>query len=688
MTDPRVNDPRVTEALRFALEVQTSPTLDELRQLGLPSHDRSAQQIRNVAKQALIRLEGATASYTEAERNQAANFIKQAARDLLARSQTEPTVPRPAASNPPSSDNRSTSTTSPAASSPKSSGQTSAPTGAPVKLVARVVAPAPATTNHTAPTANNPDEILTPPELGPIAGATRKRKRGASTAWLGWAMLGALLLLAGTAVGTVVWLRDEPWLTFESSPKPVDDPRTDLQANPPKRTGPATPPVAQTPPVANDPTAPPTTPETVDMVPPNEPSPNTTSIADPPPSTSDVVLDNDPDSQSSDETNSGNDSSELEAPVVDSGPIASPTEIDVTHGQRVIVLRQLDLALIAISAGQFEMADACLRQAKQLAESSGQCPSAIVLVEQLFTWRAEINAVVTARVPLLTNREELPVDDTFVSLISVDAQRMVIRAGGQRREYEADKLPWSLARSVLEVTHSENPSEDLARQLVADVLRRKDTSDEANQIRATELKALLESEWQSPTYSPAALRELLNYLEKNADLARYCPGPEIQQKMEVGEWAQLYREATNELKSNRDLRTKLQDESLNRLQLEADLWSQADTTKSTEIARTALLILQVAIEEQDLSAFLDHLPRIEQLLALTEDHLVWTELGRALAKSKSSDADLVPILKQIKNAVDDSRHGPQAINGLAKVGKQLSQRLSERTLKQEWLRAF
>lgn len=569
----------------------------------------------------------------------------------------------------------------------------------PAKLAAQVVESAPLVTEVRPPItevpANSPIELVTVP--------ARKRQGRAAAPWLGWALLGCLLLLATGAAGALIWLRDEPWLTLQSQPTPPADPKLDRR------------PIRQTQPSQPTPSANP------EPIPPNQPLATELQADD---STSRVQsekpIDQDLEIQSHSQTE--NDLEVLTQPphsepqvvasepkitsaepqVVASGPevVASEPQVvvsesedshsesDLSAGQRVVVLRLLDLALLGLAAGKPEMAESCLNQAKQISDESLQCEAAIALTQQMVTWQREINTTVTARVPLLTNREELPVDDTIVSLISADGRGLVIRSAGQRREYEADKLPWSLTRSVLEVTNSDNPSEDLARKLVTDVLRRRDMSEEANQARSKALQELLTVEWRSTDYPIPAIQNLVAYLDANADFKPLCAVSEAPQRIPVLEWTKWYREVTNDLRTNRDLRTKLQDKAFNRFELEATLWSQTDTTKLESIVRTILLLQQIALEQQNLAAFLDHLLRIEPLTTLSAEHPMWADMSRALLKSKPSDSDLLQLLNQLRTAIDDPRYGTLASGGLSQVGKQLAQRLSDRTQKQEWIKNF
>ncbi|MDP1560217.1 MAG: hypothetical protein Q8M16_02360 [Pirellulaceae bacterium] len=671
-----MTDPRVIEVLKFVLGIENSTPPVDLQLLGLPEPLQSEEQIRTVAKQALQKLESAQDRYSESDLKQAAAFIKQSARELLARSRSAPTdrqesVDQPAGSIP----------------SPDKPAETPRPILVakpvdPVRLVARVVTPVanssePSSLGMEAPAAT---------EVQLVPSVSKKRKRGGSSAWLGWALLGCLLLLTSGAAGAAFLFLDEPWLTFQSTTPPIEDVRSDLQSN---RT---TLPIDKKP---NDPTKdPPITvtpdraPEPNESVPPVATSPqNQTPTSDPsitdstPPVASETVPQTLPENESNSQT--GEDIGPPD--IVPSDP---PMEADSANGQRVVILRHLELALIATAAGKSGMADVCWQKAKQVSDESRQCEAAVSLVEQWLSWRSEIYATAAARIPLLVNREELPVDDTIVSLISANKQGLVVRVAGQRREYEAQKLPWSLIRSILEVTNSDNPSEDQARKLVTDFLRRRETSDAAKRAAAIAWKNLLDSEFHSTAYPIESLQNLAAFIEANADWERLYPMSNAPQRMPVAEWSKIYRDAVNELKSNRDLKTKIQDKSISRFELEVLVWENVDANNILSIVGTILVIQQVALEQQDLTAFLDNLFQIEQLLTLTSDHHVWSDLGRSLTNSKPSDSALLQLLSQLRTVIDGARYGPQAIDGLSQVGKHLAQRLTDRVQRQEWLKKF
>lgn len=674
MTDPKVN-----EVLKIVLGIENSTPPVELKLLGLSEPLQSEEQIRTVAKLALQKLESVRDRFSESDLKQAAAFIKQSARELLARS-------RSALSDRPELADRPMDSIQ----LPNKAGGTPRPKLVakpvdPARLAAQVVAPA-ANANETS--SHSIEALATEVQLVPSVG--KKRKRAGSTAWLGWAMLGCLLLLTSGAAGAAFWFRDEPWLTFQSTSPPIEDVRSDLRSDV-QSNRPALPIDTKPNDPTNDPPttiAPDGTPELNETVPPvvtepqNQAPTSDLNITDStPPPVSEIVPptlpENEPNLQTGDE---------IGRPVV--VPSDPPTDADFANGQRVVILRHLELALVATAAGKSEMAHVCWQKAKQVSDESRHCAAAVSLVEQWLSWRSEIYATVAARIPLLVNREELPVDDTIVSLISANEQGLVVRVAGQRREYEAQKLPWSLVRSILEVTNSDNPSEDQARKLVTDFLRRRETSDEAKQASAIVWKSLLDSEFQSTAYPLESLKNLAAFIEANADFEQLDPNSNSPQQMPVAEWSKIYLEAVNELKSNRDLRTKIQDKSVSRFELEVLLWEKVDANKIDSVVRTSFMIQQVALEQQDLTAFLENLVQIEQLLSLTSDHRIWSDLGRALLKSKPSDSDLLQRLDQLRTAIEGERYGPQAIDGLSQVGKQLAQRLTDRVQKQEWLKKF
>jgi hypothetical protein len=681
-----MSDPRVIEALTDALGIHSTVDLAVLRRLGTASL-KNAEEIKVVAKRALIQLENAEDRYPVDVRNQAAQLLKQWARDLIKEAGESPKSLSGASKTGEAVVSETEKTT--AASPPPKPKLVARPVD-PAR-VAAVAAPMVLPTPMVAAADETPSE---PIELVPKN--AKFRRRGTSKPWLGWALLG-LLVLVSTAVIAVVSLNGDTLLTFQAPPKPspssepdrgklpVDKNAVDRNASPSDdKTPPADdksqgeqpsplpnvdspPSVSEQEATENPPTStenPPTSTDPIGPAPPTEPSAedNRTGVPVPNPNVS-----------ASDPTSNN--------PELDEAPKAATT------AQRIAILRQLELSLLAIAAGKDEMSVQCLQRAKQASVDTTELREAITLVEQLIEWRNEINSTVAARVPLLTNREELPVDDTIVSLISVDEQTLVIRAAGQRVEYPANKLPWSIARSVLEVTNSDNAAEDEARQLVTDILRQYEAT-ERTKGWATQLKGMTDSGIQSPVYATEALTRLVAYLEVDTDFQRFCPPSEPPQRLTAADWAPWYRETASMLKSNREWRAQTQDLSSSRFELEDIFWDPSDLTNSESVAKTLLTIQHAASERHDLPGFLDNLLRLQQLLIIPSEHNLWSDLGRALVQTKPADADLLKWLEQLKTATESGDFSPPVVDGLAKVGKQLAQRLTDRTQKQEWTRKF
>lgn len=684
-----MSDPRVFEAIKYALGLPSCDDPAELQRLGLKKF-HSAEEIKSTARQALQQLEQANVQFSEDERVRAAKQIKLLARELLSATETK-NPPSNVAAKPAVPDTKTTANLANPSANETTKPKLVAKPVDPGKLVARVVATAPT------PTAN-PDDTPAEPkddvQFRPVPAA--KRPRGSARPWLGWALLGLLLISCGAAVGALFWLRDKPYFAFQSETTPKDDPKSDLSGprpnlgsndnntstdskNPPN-TNPQTDP---TDPTSNPPTdsQPPVLPPTTD--PPTDSQPPVVPPTTDPPTT---------------DLNSGDPSTDVDTSInnatgTEVTPPVRPDETnsvtsEPTAGLRLAVLRQLELSLVAIAAGQTKMAQSCFDRAKKAAGNEPMFQDALALVEQLHAWRAEINATVASRVPLLANREELPVDDTMVSLISATEKSLVVRAAGQRRQYEANDLPWSIACGVLDVTNSNNLAEDNARKLVAKVLRRPENRVEQLSTLPAEVQELLTTGIESTTYSAENLKHLLSYLEARANLERLCPTAAPLPRVPMADWAPWYRETDQRFKSDRELRTAATNLSLSRYELEEMVLAKADPASAESIARAQLMIHHVSVERKDLVAILDNLSRCEQLLVMEADHNIWTDLGRALLESKPSDQDLVILVESIASAIDGGEFGPASIDGLARVGKQLAQRLSDRTLKQNWLKKF
>ncbi|MBL8888722.1 MAG: hypothetical protein JNL67_02005 [Planctomycetaceae bacterium] len=696
-----MSDPRVFEAIKYALGLASCDDPAELNRLGLKGNC-DAEEIKSIAKQALQRLEHAHVQFSADERARAAKQIKLSARALLASVETG--TPPPKAAEPATIPTEITN----AAGATPSSVESSKPRLVakpvdPAKLVAKVVTPPPAVNPTASDTSTLPSEEIL---FRPVP--TTRRPRGAARPWLGWAMLGILLVSCGAAVSALFLFRDEPFFAFQSEPIQKPDPKSDLN-KPHPNVGPkeddATP--DSNPAIVNNSnskpenpvTTPPTNPPTTD--PPTTDPPTTDPPTTDPPTTDPPTTDpptTDPPVNEVTSVTSENPLSNDNLPNTDSNQSEPSTNPPVNQNdpgsnetmavRRLAVLRQLDLSLIAIAAGQAKMAESCLARAKQAAGNEASFQNAVALVEQLHAWRAEINATVAARVPLLTNREELPVDDTMVSLISVSEKSLVVRAAGQRREYEATKLPWSIASSVLEVTNSNNTAEDNARKLIAKLLRRPENRTEQLTAMSAELQELLTSGVDSATYSTDALKILTAYFDAGLNLEQLCPRDASLTRIPVTTWAPWYRETEQRFKADRELRTAAKAPSTNRFELEDMVWINAAPANIESIARSQLMLFHIAMERKDLAYVVDNLARCEQILIIESDHSMWTDLGRMLLEPKPSDQELVRLLESVMAAQYGGTLGPSSMDGLKKVGKQLAQRLTDRNLKQGWLKKF
>lgn len=665
-----MSDQRVFEALKYALGLPSCDDPAELRRLGLQkNHHR--EEIKYAAKQALQRLENAHVRFSEDERAQAAKQIKQSARELLAAFDTK-NSPADVAKKPAVPVFKSAANDANASTSDTSKPKLVAKPVAPEKLVARVVAPAPPPIADPSGTPSQRTNDI-PFQAVP---ATRLH-RGSARPWLGWALLILLMAGCGGAVGAIYWFRDEPYFAFLSEIFEKLDLKSEangLQPELDQKNNPA----------PTDPNNPPNTgpnagPDTNPNTEPKNPSPAPTQ---PPPK----------------DVNSGNPFTNVKppnpgTPGTKPTPPAQPDDKnpdakEPSAGTRVAVLRQLELSLVAIAAGQSEMAQSCLDRAKEAAGNAAMFQDALALVEQLHTWRDEVKATVAARVPLLSNREELPVDDTVVSLITATRKTLVVRAAGQRREYEPFDLPWSMTCAVLEVTNSDNLPEDDARKLVAQILRRSADRAEQASTLSTKVQELLTSGIDSTAYTAEALQNLLSYLEARADLLRLCPKPAPMPRLATADWSPWYEAADQSFKSDRELRARAKNLSISRYELEELVWAKTDLASTESVARAQLMIHHIFVERKDMIAVLDNLSRCEQLLVMEADHEMWTDLWRAILGAKPTDEDLVRLLELIVSAIDGGEFGPTSIDSLSKIGRQLAQRLSDRNLKQEWLKKF
>lgn len=356
----------------------------------------------------------------------------------------------------------------------------------------------------------------------------------------------------------------------------------------------------------------------------------------------------------------------------------------------IVVARQFELARIFLAAGRLAEAQSAWEAGRRLAVSHPRYQSADEVLQQLFAWRTEIYQTASQRLTLLGRVGEIPVDDTFVSVISASPEGLVVRAAGQRREFKPADLPWNLVRGILEVTTGPDADTDRLRQVVTDCLRVHQASEE----QVAEWRGALQTgnnpnSDQNSQYSTDKLNLMLRYLEVNKRIARLITDNPTLTPLEPANWEPLAEQTRRDVQSNRPQLKTWRDPNRSRFEIESELWQSLTQTDTQSVASLLWTLHWVAIERADLPFLLENLRTLAPLVALDPQHSFWRDSARALGTQASGDPQLLEWLQLIQTQTATNNDlNADTLAGLRLLGRQLATQLKDRTQRQSWVRAF
>jgi len=643
-----MSDPSLRQLFTELLAIQwpDEPDAPPWRRLGLPQSSNDASQVRQHTQRLLEKLQAARGKYSLGILQEAAREIKLAARLALQDSTPTPNSPSIPTDTP--------------AKLPPAAAQAAPPTIA--KLVAQPISK-PIAQPVAQPTVPAPT-----PTVGQVGSdivvttSTRARSKRKRSTWLGWTL--AASLLAVTAGATAWWLnQDTPWLVL--APPPTQPPTRDTSGHQPSS--------RPAPPASENPAsvAPNKTNESSQVTPAPAPTPNAPHTTSP----AEDALNQNPEPLNE----SPNLPQNIDLPDV-------PAD-DATW---LVVARQFELARVFLAAGRLTDAQTAWEAGRQLAASDPRYRTADTMLEQLFAWRAEIYQTATQRLPLLNRVGEIPVDDTFVSVISASADELVVRAAGQRREFSPANLPWNLVRGILEVTSGPNAGQDRLRQVVTDALRIHQATDEQITQWREEISAHSTlTEHRDQAYSTAKLELLLRYLEIRKRISTLIVDRPTLEPIEAATWEPLSQHALEVLQSNRSLLTAYRDANRSRFEIEAELWSHLTNTDPDSVATLLWTLHWVAVERADLPFLIDNLRSLQQLVVLNSASSVWRDSARMLGQRAKGDTQLDEWLQLIQAQADAEGNLQAAtVTGLQTMARQWVPQIKDRAQRQVWAREF
>jgi hypothetical protein len=552
--------------------------------------------------------------------------------------------------------------------------------------------------------------LISPPNpaeaIRVAAGIRPRRKRGLAGPWLGWVLIAVFLL--PSIGGFAAWLlfRDEPWLTFQPAPQPAgvpERPGVTPSRNPPNRPRPATPPA-----------------------PPEEELPAATAgsnglsqaaadqtIDQPPPRLAADLPGNNEEGKAPAEPAVLPEWDKADLPAIpavvldppaadESTPVASSTDqpgIEAEHGpaayadpaRKLVVVRQLELGVIAVAAGRTEMAAQCLQAARQWAAGDPSYAPGLTVLERLLEYRSTIYKTVASRLPLLEKVGEIPIDKTYASVISAAGNQVVLRFEGQRRDFPLEALPWSVVAGILQVTSSDDPQADQAQRGLVVLLRNGFLAGEAVAQAMFELNTLLEAGWASAEFSREGLQQVVELARVNGSVPVYINlASDADREPLLEDWMEIFLETRAQVKADASWQAKLREADLSRYELEVVAWQQLESVEPPAVIRQLFLIHQLGLGSGDLSFLLDNLSVLDRNLALSEEHVMWADMGRALLASRPADARILEELTRLQTAVDTETpaYSASATSGLKRLGQQLAQRLSQSTERRRWQKVF
>ncbi len=669
MSDHNVRE-LFTELL--AIDWPTDSNSAPWRRLGLTQPPNQSSEIRQQAQRLLEQLQAARGNYPLELLQEAARQIKLAARESL--------LEVPGADT-------NTHTAMPVNSQPMAQSRTTPaarPVAQPVaQSVAQPVAQSvaqPVAQPVAQVVAQPVAQVVAQPVAQPVAttvgislGVTpgkRIRSSRSRSSWTGWALAAGF---AGLAVlGTLWWVqRDTPWLVFEPNPIP---PTQDVSPNNP----------------AAQPTTPSESAVETAIKPPN--------IADlPPTATNDSPTDSDRSTaiMTPPAPIGSLDEASTDPPVDEALPSKPTPEADqdtaaTDDATFLVVARQFELARVFLAAGRVAEAQTAWEAGRQRAAGQAIYQPADNLLEQLFAWRKEIYETAGQRLSLLNRVGEIPVDDTFVSVINASNEGLVVRAAGQRREFSPSDLPWNLVRGILEVTSGPDEGTDRLRQVVTDGLRVHQATNEQLEEWRQAITTIGSSTTDSTgEYSAAKLELMFRYLEANKRISKFIVDPPTLTPLATDVWEPQLASSRRELLGDRTRLQAYRDQARPRFEIEAELWQTLESTKQSTVTGQLLTLHWVAIERAELPFYLDNLRTLQQVINLEPDHALWRDSARSFAQRANGDAQLVEWLKLIQaHCTDDWSLAATTVVGLQSFAKQLATQIKDRVQRQAWTREF
>jgi hypothetical protein len=359
--------------------------------------------------------------------------------------------------------------------------------------------------------------------------------------------------------------------------------------------------------------------------------------------------------------------------------------------QQLVVLRQLELALIALAAGRTEMATRCVGTAEKWAGGDPQYAAGIELMKRLLGLRNTIFLTVAQRMPLLEKVGEIPIDKTFASVIAATADQVVLRFEGQRRELPLETMPWSVVAGILQVTSGTDPGADQVQQALIRLLRARFQVTGEEQAALDDLSGLIDRQWESAQFPLADLQQIRQLAAQNGQFSRFLNlAGETNSEPWVEDWSSLYIDSRENVKNDRDWQKLLRDENVSRYELEEAVWQRLSAMEPSVVAGHLFHIHHLAMGRGDLTFLLDNLQRLDRSLTLLDDHVMWADMGRALLANRRDDALLVADLTRLQDTVqsDPAIYSTGTITGLKRVGKQAAQRLTRSPDRRHWVKVF
>lgn len=699
--------------------------------LGLSSPTIDPQQIRKAARAALTRLQAAQGTESEGVLGLLAQRVKRAAKLRLAEIERQ-------GSDPPSSSERA----EPAAASPADGGRdpvtppkstaaldsnatlnasTDRGEQAQPRLVARPVARVVPNSEHSRSQASTSGG-LSPVELqiGHI-GPRKSRKRRATGLGLGWwIVLLLLLLLGGGGVAVTMWRPDllgSVQTAFQATGTgPEDTARgpgpTREAGSPVPSVADRDPPVTMTPSVngpgaigneadrtnapsisndrqsgetIGDPTGPATSHSDSSET---SGSPNSHGDAGMTSTDSKEALDSSSPDQSSGPRPSPSDTGDPETPTGDPTPVMSVDEQIV--GQ-IFLRRNLTLGWVGSVAGRSDLGETAAARLQAMGAAQPTWLESIDFLQCVLGWRREIMTTVGQRLSLLESVGELPIDDTYASVIEANSERLVLRAAGTRQEFKADALPWTVMIGVLKVTHSQNATKDQRRIAVSQSLRHwprnRPPSEREQEIENLRQACALEG--QAEPYSVQAIQHLISFVESGGDWGAVGLPAELDAgDRRLSDWAPVWDGTQQLFGEVRQGIPGVADPARSRYEIEGLLWTEPLELTKEAMLKRLLLIHRAALSRKDLAHCLDNLADLDRLVRWDNVPEFWSALESGMEGVAKDDAGWIEHCRQLADWLDDRPITDDLRDGLNSLGLRWTRQIRVRSERAQWQKRF